>query len=182
MLHLREYERAGTSESYHLQTNNTTTNDNHLLGDLLESKSAGASDDALLINLQAGERGGLGTGGNEDVLATHGLLTTLQQVDLDGVGVDEGASTLDVVDAVLLQQELNTLGQTIDGRVLGLHHLGQVQLHIADLDTALLGVVEDLVVEMRVVEEGLGRDTADVQASTAELAALLDACGLSRWP
>jgi hypothetical protein len=38
--------------------------------------------------------------------------------------------------------------------------------------------VKNLVVEMGVVEERLGRDTANVQAGTAELSALLDTCGL----
>ena len=47
-------------------------------------------------------------------------------------------------------------------------------LDIADLDTAVLGVVEDLVVEVGVVQERLGGDAADVQAGSAEGAALLD--------
>lgn len=83
-----------------------------------------------------------------------------------------------VVDAVLLEQELNTLGQAFNRCVFGLHHLGKVELNIADLNTALLGVVKNLVVEMGVVEERLRRDTADVQAGTAEGSALLDTCGL----
>lgn len=165
--------------SYHLETNDTTTDDNHLLGNLLELKSTSAGNDALLINVQAGERRGLGTGGNKDVLAADGLLTTIEQIDLDGVGIDEGAGSLDVVDTVLLQQELNTLGQTLNGGLLGLEHLSEVELDIANLDTALLGVVENLVVKVGVVEEGLGGDTANVQASTTELSALLDTNGLS---
>jgi hypothetical protein len=59
--------------------------------------------------------------------------------------------------------------------------LGQVELDIADLDTALLGVVQDLVVKVGVVEEGLGGNAADVQAGTTEGSALLDTCGLARY-
>lgn len=140
--------------TYHLETDNTTTNDNHLLGDLSEGKSTSAGNDALLVDVQTGEGGGLGTGGNQDVLAADGLLATLVEVDLNGVGINERTGTLDVVDAVLLQQELNTLGQTINGLVLGLHHLGEVELDITNFDTALLGVVENLVVEVGVVEKG----------------------------
>lgn len=106
------------------------------------------------------------------------MLTTVVEGDLDGVGINERTGTLDVVDAVLLEQELNTLGQTFNGCVLGLHHLGKVELDIADLDTALLGVVKDLVVEMGVVEERLRGDAANVQAGTAEGSALLDTRGL----
>jgi len=139
------------AKTYHLETNDTTTNDNHLLGDLGKGKGAGAGDDALLINGETGEVGGFGASGDQDVLSAEGLLTTVVESDLDGVGINERTGTLEVVNAVLLKKELNTLGQAIDGLVLGLHHLGQVELNIADLDTALLGVVKDLVVEVGVV-------------------------------
>lgn len=162
----------------HLQTNDTTTNDNHLLGHLLEGEGSGAGDDTLLVELEAGEGGGLATGGDEDVLAADAGLATLVEIDVDGVLIGKGTSSLDILDAVLLEQELDTLGETIDGGLLRLHHVLEVELDIADLDTAVLGVVQDLVVEMRVVEERLGGDTADVEASTAERTALLDTCDL----
>jgi hypothetical protein len=38
--------------------------------------------------------------------------------------------------------------------------------------------VENLVVEVGVVEQGLGGNTADIQAGTAELSALLDTSSL----
>lgn len=173
-------EKANNMQAYHLQTDNTTTNDNHLPGDLLELKSTSAGDDSLLVDVQARERSRLTASGNEDVLSAQGLLTTLIEVDLDGVGVGEGTSSLDVVDVVLLQKKLDTLGQTIDGGILGLHHLLEVELDITDLDTALLCVVKNLVVEVGVVEERFRGDTADVQTCTTQTAALLDTCGLKR--
>ena len=139
---------------YHLETNDTTANDSHLLGDLLERNGASACDDLLLVDSQAGEGSSLGTGGNENVLSTDGSLAALNEVDCDGVLVLESAGALDVLDVVLLEEELDTLCQAGDGGLLSLHHGGEVELYIADLDTAALGVVEDLVVEMRVVEEG----------------------------
>lgn len=142
-------------QTYHLETDDTTTDDNHLLGDLGEGESTSTGDDALLIDSQAGEVGGLGTSGDQDVLSAQGLLTTVVEGNVDGVGIDKRTGTLDVVNAVLLEEELNTLGETLDGGVLGLEHLGEVELHIANFDTALLGVVENLVVEVGVVEEGL---------------------------
>lgn len=139
----------------HLEANDTATNDDELLGDLLQGDGAGAADDALLVDLQAGKGGGLGAGGDEDVLADHARLAAVVELDLDLVLVDEGAGALEVLDAVLLEEELDALGEAGDGGVLGLHQVGQVQLDVVDLDTPVLGVVEDLVVEMRVVEEGL---------------------------
>lgn len=165
-------------KTYHLETDNTTTNDDHLLGDLSEGESTSAGDDALLIDVETGEGSGLGAGGNENVLAADGLLTTVVEGDLDGVGINERTGTLDVVDTVLLQEELNTLGQAVHGLVLGLQHLGEVELDIADLNTALFRVVENLVVEVGVVEQGLGGNTADIQAGTAEFSALLDTSSL----
>lgn len=158
----------------HLETNDTTTDDEHLLGDLLKSNGASAADDALLVDLEAGEGGDLGASGDKDVLALDGGLAAVVELDVDGVLIGESAGALDVLDAVLLEEELNTLGETADGLLLGLHELGKVELDIADLDTAVFRVVEDLVVEMGVVEERLGGNAADVQAGTAEGAALLD--------
>ena len=159
----------------HLETNDTTTDDEHLLGDLLEGNGASAADDALLVDLETGEGGDLGTSGDKDVLALDGGLTAVVELDVDGVLIGERAGALDVLDAVLLEEELDTLGEAADGLVLGLHELGEVELDIADLDTAVFRVVENLVVKMRVVEERLGGNATDVQAGTAEGAALLDA-------
>lgn len=167
-------------QTYHLETNDTTTDDNHLLGNLGESESTSAGDDALLVNGEAGEVSGFGTSGDNDVLGAESLLTTIVEGNVDSVSVNKRAGTLNVVNAVLLEEELNTLGETLDGGVLGLQHLGEVELDIANFDTALLGVVENLVVEVGVVEEGLGGNAADVQAGTTEGSALLDTRGLER--
>lgn len=164
--------------TYHLKTNNTTTDDSHLLGHFLEVDGASAGNDLLLVDRQAGEWCSLRASGDENVLATDSGLATLDKVDCDGVFVLEGASSLDVLDIVLLEEELNALGQTRHGSVLRLHHSREVELDIADFDTTALGVVEDLVVEMRVVKERFRGDAANVQASSAKGAALFDACDL----
>jgi hypothetical protein len=160
--------------SHHFKTNDTTADDSHLLWHLGERNSASAGDNFLLVDGQAGERCRLRAGGDDDVLAANGSFATFDEIDSNGVLILECASALDVFDVVLLEEELNSLCKTRNGRVLGLHHGGEVELDIADLDTAVLRVVEDLVVELRVVEERLGGDAADVQAGSAEGATLLD--------
>ncbi len=162
----------------HFQTDNTTTDDDHLLRDLREGESAGARDDALLIDLEAWKRGGLATSGNENVLTLDTGLAALVQGNLDLMLVDEGSSALDILDTVLLEQKLDALRQARDGCFLRLHHALQVELDIADLDTPALGVVEDLVVQVGVVEERLGRNTTDVETGATEGAALLNAGNL----
>lgn len=151
-----------------------------LLGDLLQGKSAGTGDDSLLINVEARERSGLTSGGNDNVLSAQSLFTTIQQVHLDGVLVDKSTGTLDVVDAVLLEQKLNTFCETFHGGVLGLHHLLEVQLDITDLNTALFCVVEDLVVEVGVIKQGFRGNAADIQASTTETSTLFNTSGLRK--
>ena len=84
------------------------------------------------------------------------------------------ASAFDILDIVLLEQIFDTFCQTGNGGVLGLHHLLEVEFDVADIDAAVLGVVLDHVVDVRVVEEGFGGDAADVEAGSAEGATLLD--------
>lgn len=158
----------------HLKTNDTTTDDNHRLGDLLEREGTSAGDDALLIDVEAREGGSLGASGDENVLAADGGLTTVVEGDLDLMLVDKGAGTLDVFSAVLLEKELDTLGEAGDSSLLGLHEVGQVELDIANFNASVLGIVEDLVVEMGVVEERFRGNAADVEAGSAEGSALLD--------
>jgi hypothetical protein len=162
----------------HLEADDAAANDRHLLGHLLQGDGTRARNDALLVNLEAGERRRLAACRDENVLADHARLAAVVELDLDRVLVLEGARALDVLDAVLLEQELDALGQAVDRLVLGLHQLLEVQLDVADLDAAVFRVVEDLVVEMRVVEERFRGDAADVEAGAAEGSALLDTCDL----
>lgn len=88
--------------------------------------------------------------------------------------VDERASSFDVVHTILLEQEFDTLGQTGHRFVLCFHHLFEVQLDIAHLNASLLRVVQYLVVQVGVVQEGFGRNAADVQACATQRTSLLD--------
>lgn len=170
------------STAYHLKTDNTASNDDHLLGDLLQRQRTRACDDPLLVNVQAGERRRFTSSGYKDVLRAQSLLTTFQQVDLDLVLVDERAGTLDVIDTVLFQQELDTLCQALHRNILRLHHLLQIELDISDFDSTPFRIMQDVVVEVGVVQEGFRGDTADVQAGSAQFSAFLDTCCLSSTP
>jgi hypothetical protein len=94
--------------------------------------------------------------------------------DLDLAGPGDAALALHPVDLVLLEQELDALGQLADAVVLGLVHLGQVQLGLdvdADAGEALVRLFEQL----GGVQQRLGRHAADVQAGAAEGGAHLHA-------
>jgi hypothetical protein len=53
--------------------------------------------------------------------------------------------------------------------------LRQVELHIANFNTSIFGIVEDLVVEMGIVEESFRWNAANIQTCTAECTAFLNA-------
>lgn len=127
--------------THHLKTNDATTNDDHPLGHFLECNCAGARDDLLLVDLEAGERRRLATSSDDDVLTPDLGFTAVQKIDLDRVLILEGSGALDVVDLVFLEQKLHTLRQTGDGLVLGLHHLRQVELDISNINATLFRVV-----------------------------------------
>ncbi len=139
--------------SYHLKSNDSTANDSHLLWHFLERNSASACDDLLLIDGQTREGCRLRASGNEDVFAADGGLATFDQVDSDSMFILERTSALDVFNIVLLEKELDSLGEAGNGRILRLHHGREVELDIANFNTAAFCVVENLVVKMRVVEE-----------------------------
>lgn len=163
----------------HLETNDTSSDDDHLLGDGLEGKGTSGGNNLLLVNGDAGEGGGLRAGGNDDVLGLEGDgLAAINGVDLDlGVG-HKRTGALVVVDLVLLEQHLDTAGETLDGGLLGLLQLGDVHLDVRDLDSSVGGVGFDGVVHLGVVEQRLRGDTSDVETGSSEGASLLDTAGL----
>jgi len=114
--------------AHHLKTDDATTDDNHLLGDLLQRKSAGGRDHALLVNLQAHRKSDVGdralikraerlerqgnwkaygkerkaddirAGGDDDVLGAELLLAALGKINGHFVGAGDLTETLDVLD------------------------------------------------------------------------------------
>jgi hypothetical protein len=80
-----------------------------------------------------------------------------------------------MLDLVLLEQPGDAARQPGDDRVLPLHHLGQVELEVADDDPVAGELVLGLEEVLGGVEQGLGRDAPDVQAGAAEALILLDA-------
>ena len=164
----------------HLKADDASTDNDERLGNLVQRQSASAGDNTLLVDFQAGKGCCLATCRNQNILALDAGLATVVQGNLDLVLISKGASTLDVLNTILLQEELDALGQSSDCGILRLHELLQVEGHVADLDTAVFCVVLDRVVDVRVVEEGLGRDATDVEAGATQSPALFNAGDLLR--
>merc|ERR1719201_208918 len=163
-----------------LRANHASANEGEALGHLLQGQGARGRHNLLLVNLNgaAGKGRDLRADSHENVLGLDGLLAALNQVALNLRGARQLAAGLDVVDAVLLKEVLDAAGELVDGLVLLLQHLGEVELDVVDADAALLHVVHGLVVEVGVVQQRLGGDAAHVEAGAAQPAALLDAHSL----
>jgi hypothetical protein len=165
----------------HLEADDAPPDDRHFLGDLVDLEGPGAVDDfeAFVVNGDGGERRRLAPGGDEDVLGLDGLVPALAQRGADLVGAGDLPPPLHVVDAVLLEERLlDPLGKPLNGLSLARLHLVHVDGDVVDDDAVLLERVLGLVVQVRAVEQGLGRDAPDVQAGAPEGAPAFDAHGL----
>ncbi len=113
------------------------------------------------------------TGGKHDVRA--GVLLA---VDLDGLGADELAVTLDDRDAARLDESLKALVEAIDHAIL----VGVDGRHVDALERRLHAVVRAIacaVSDLSRVEQCFGRDASRVQAGATELALLDQRHGLA---
>ena len=71
-------------------------------------------------------------------------------------------------DLVLLEQELNALGHLGDDGVLATDHLGHIDAGALDRNAMHIGMVGDLLELFARGQQGLRRNTADVQAGATQ--------------
>ena len=79
------------------------------------------------------------------------------------------------LDLVLLEQKGDALGQAVDHLVLAAQHLLEVERDGGDLDPVIGEMRRGLDEFFGTLQQRLRRDTADIEAGTAEHAALVDA-------
>ena len=160
----------------HLEADIAGTDHEQVLGHPLEIERAGGGDDAVLVDGDAGQRHDVGAGGDQHVLGRELLdRAIVAQLRHDLARALDPAGAEHVVDLVLLEQELDALGQGLHDLVLVAQHRRQVELDAAHLDAVPGHAVPGLLEQMRGVQQRLGRDAADIEAGAAERAALLDA-------
>lgn len=118
----------------------------------------------MLINRDGRQSGRLRASGNDDILGIQNLLTTIVQCDGDLRAGRQLSVSLYVGDLILFEQTLNSFGQACHGLCFGLHHLGEVNLHLASLNTDVREAMDSLMVKVRRIKKSLGRNTPDIQA------------------
>ncbi len=135
----------------------------------------------LASGFQAGKHARFRSGGDDDILGLEclgaGFRFHLDSNRSVARAWQDRSVALHPVDLVLLHQELDALGVFGDDLVLAVEHLGVIQARIFALD-ALFGGVHEVLPQVGGVEQRLGGDAADVQASSAQLGIFFNNRGL----
>ena len=150
----------------HFQPDHAAADHHQVVRHLRQGQRAGAVNDhaLIVIDLDARQRGDAGTGGDHHVLG--GVILAR---DGHGMGVLEGAITLEPIDLVLLEQVLDPAGQSFDRiGLIGLKR-GQIEFDLAQLH-AITGqrATGRFFKLFRPMEQRLRRNAADVEAGTAQ--------------
>ncbi|MNH07909.1 hypothetical protein D3C79_673110 [compost metagenome] len=151
-----------------LQANHSRTNHHQVLGHVGQRQGAGGVDNAFVVDGHTWQRGWLGARRDDDVLGLQFSDTAILGTDIDSPRPCQLTPTLDPVDLVLAEQELDALGQAGHAFVFLLHHLGEVQGRF-DLDTQVGELAAHRrFIQLRGMQQCLGRHATDIQAGTAE--------------
>eukprot|EP01136_Pigoraptor_vietnamica_P011514 Opistho-1_new@50444 len=108
----------------------------------------------------------LGAGGDDDVVEGDLFDLAVGLGDRDRLGTGEGAATVVLGHLVLLHQEVDALDTALCDLTAAVEGLAEVDRELAG-DTEELRLVVQGVCELRVLQERLGGDAADVEADTA---------------
>src|SRR5690606_26382487 len=160
------------------KANDAGADDNQFLRHLLQRKRAGGADDAFFVDVDVRERRWLAAGGDDDVFGFERLLGTVRAGHFNAAFAGDGAETFDVIDLVLLHQELDAFGEAVDGVVLLLQHLRQIEFDAADLHAHRRERLGRRFEILAGVQQRLRGNAADIEAGAAELAAGFDDRGL----
>ena len=142
----------------------------------LEFKRAGGTDDPLLVDRDPGKRRHVRPGGDDGVFGLENLFLApfLGRLDGDLAGGGNLSFADNVIDLVLLDQELDALGQLLDHLVLAPHHRLEVEGQPGGLDAVVGELVVCYLEMVRRLQQRLRRDAADVEARAAQGAILFD--------
>ena len=156
-----------------LHADRAAAHDHQRLRHLLQVNRFVARDDPLVIDLHGRHAARRRPGGDDDLLRLERLLVALEDVDLALAHQPRGP--LDPVDLVLLEEELDALGEPADDLVLARVHLLHVDRRraVGNHHAPLFRVLHDLQ-RVGVLEQRFGGNAAPDQTGAAERFLLLD--------
>src|ERR1035441_10041519 len=150
------------------------------LGNLVQAQHLDIGQD-LHVRLQAGQHAGRRTGAKYDVLGLDRLqFAAFHRNRVDAVLRRAGqfAICADHVHLVLLHQEHQALGMFVHDALLALLDRAPVQRDTSRVFQAKFHAFLDVVENLCVEQQGLGRNATDMQAGAAQVGIFLDEGGL----
>ncbi len=157
-------------DAAHLEPDHAAADHHQVVGHGIQLERAGGGDDALLIHLDTAQGRGFRTRGDDDVL--RGVVGAR---DLHGARRGNPPLPLQPGHLVLLEKELDALDVGGDDLRLACLHLREVERDLPDADAMLSEVLAGFLEHFRGMQQGLGRDAADVEAGAAQRLALFHA-------
>ena len=155
------------------------TDDYHRLGNLGQDKYFHVGQDAVGVRLHPRQHAGVGAGSDHDILSLDSFLLAAGCFDRDGMDsvvcrAGKAAVALDGGDFVLAHEEVEALDMLGDDPVFAVEDGLPVDGDRAHAFHAVLSSMLQVVIEFGVKQQGLGGNTAPVQAGAAQLFFPLD--------
>src|SRR6266702_2467433 len=153
-------------DAAHLQADDAGAYDAEALGNLGNFERPGVAEDQLLVESRPRERTGIRAGGDDDVPGRQGFVLRALDRYLAAVraGLGEAAAAVKERDLVLLEEIDDAVVVGLDHLVLALEHLGEIELEALHAHAVIGEVVPGLLEVLGGLQQGLGRDAADVGA------------------
>ena len=127
----------------------------------------------LAVHRQVGKGARSVAAGDDDVVGGDLLGAAIVPGQRQRGRIEEGRRAHQDRDLVLLHQEFDALGVLRDDTVFALHHLRKIERGLVDGD-AFIARMGGEVPHVGGVEQGLGRNTADMKAGAAQFGVFFD--------
>ena len=154
----------------HFQADHARTDDAQRLRHLGNVQCAGVAQNQLFVESGARQRARIGAGGDDDVLADHGLWLRAGNLDLPAAGIafHEAALAVEERDLVFLEQENDAVVILLHDLVLAAQHFAQIERQAVYLDAVVGEGMARVIVVFRRLQQRLGRDAADIRTGAPQ--------------
>src|SRR5215208_197860 len=164
--HHRHLGAEATPHRAKLEADDAGADDEQALRHVVERYGSIRRHDALLVDIDAFEPRHVGAGGDDDAPGLQGLRAAIA-LHLDLAGRDNAAGAMHGIDLVLLEQELDPFDVALDAGILEFHHGIEIELRGLQLDAHPAETVTGLFEQLGGMQQGLRRDTADIETGAA---------------
>ena len=159
----------GIEETGKLHPNDTSADNDHILRSLLQTKGFPACDNAVPGLCQTRDwRHKSGTSGTDQNFLRAILLPLSLETEIPVRTAGNLRAGLDNFHSEIAHRHTDCSGELLCDLVLAGHHLGKIQAGALGTDSIFLAAAS-MIIELRAVQQGLGRNTAFVEAHASKL-------------